>query len=196
MSLAFSDRSNPPQPRCPGAPLRRAQDRSLPCQLRHGVLTLTEVVVADLSLLICDVQCRPVVVGKGAPDSVVAIERNRVFHPHVIGCLDHVIDVALEAELWSMNPYHSQAVIVVFGGPLTHIRQRSKPVDAGVGPELHSDDASLEPLWGKRLRVEPSGCALERWQTALARQDLRSGLPMRGEEVPIEAHRKPPPSSR
>src|SRR5918993_4501828 len=91
-----------------------------------------------------------------------------------------------------MNPDHAQALTVVFGGPLTHVRQRSKPVDARVRPELHRDDASTEPLGPQRLRVEPSGRALERRQAALARQDFRSDLPMRAEE----AHRKPPPSSR
>src|SRR5215212_2484986 len=160
--------------------------------LRHGVLTLTEVVVADLSVLICYVERRPEVIGEGAPDGVVAIESDRVIHPHLFGGLNHVVDVLLEAELGSMNPDHTEAVMVVFVGPLTHVRQRSKPVDTGVGPELHSDDASLEPLWGERIRVEPFCCALERRQATLAGQDLRFGLPMRWEE----AHRKPPPSSR
>src|SRR5215216_7379734 len=91
-----------------------------------------------------------------------------------------------------MNPDHPQALIVVFVGPLTHVRQRSKPVDARVRPELHRDEVSAEPLGRQRLGVEPSGGALERRQGALARQDFRFGLPMRGEE----AHRKPPPPSR
>src|SRR5688500_8426321 len=95
-----------------------------------------------------------------------------------------------------MNPDDPQALIVVFSGPLTRGRQRSKPVDARVRPELHSDDASAEPLGRQRLRVEPSGGALERRQAALARQDFRFGLPMRGEEALEETHRKPPPSSR
>src|SRR3712207_6001253 len=154
--------------------------------------TLAEVVVADPSLLVRDVQRRPVVIGEGAPDGVVAIERDRVIHPHVPGGRDHVVDVPLEPELGCVNPDHGQALILVFRGPLAHVRQRSQPVDARVRPELHRDDASAEPLGPQRLRVEPSGRALERRQAALARQDFRSGLPMRGEE----AHRKPPPSSR
>src|ERR671913_1742460 len=91
-----------------------------------------------------------------------------------------------------MNPDHNQALILVLGGPLTHVGKRSKPVDARVGPELHRDDASLEPLGRQRLRVEPSGRALERGQAALARQDFRSCLPMRAEE----SHRKSPLLSR
>src|SRR3712207_3403056 len=108
--------------------------------------TLAEVVVADASLLIRDVQRWPVVIGEGAPDGVVAIERNRVIHPHLLGGRDHVVDVALEAELGRMNPDHAQALILVFRGPLTHVRQRSQPVDARVRPELHGDYASAEPL--------------------------------------------------
>src|SRR5215203_3466640 len=91
-----------------------------------------------------------------------------------------------------MNPDHGQPPILVFRGPLPHVRQRSQPVDAGVRPELHRDDASAQPLGPQRLGVEPTGGALERRQAALARQDFRSDLPMRGEE----AHRKPPPPSR
>src|SRR5215207_2122930 len=59
-----------------------------------------------------------------------------------------------------------------------------------------SFDSSAEPPSCQLLRVEPSGRALERRQASLARQDFRSGLPMRGEEALEEAHRKPPPPSR
>ena len=59
---------------------------------------------------------------EGAPDGVVAIKGNGVIHPHVLGGCDHVVDVALEAELGRMNPDHAQALIVVFVGPLTHVR--------------------------------------------------------------------------
>src|SRR3712207_1415565 len=108
--------------------------------------TLAEVVVPDPSLLIRDVQRRPVVIGEGAPDGVVAIERDRVIHPHVPGGRDHVVDVPLEPELGGMNPDHDQVLILVFRGPLTHVWQRSQPVDARVRPELHRDDASAKPL--------------------------------------------------
>src|SRR5215207_1933443 len=95
-----------------------------------------------------------------------------------------------------MNPDHGQALLPVFGGPLAHVGQSSKPIDARVGPELHRHDASLEPLWCKRLGAQPTGGALEGRQAALARQDCRSGLPVCGEEVQEGAHRKPPPPSR
>src|ERR687896_509739 len=49
--------------------------------------------------LIRDVQRRPEVIVEGAPDGVVAIKRNRVINPHVFGGREHVLDVALEAEL-------------------------------------------------------------------------------------------------
>src|SRR5215218_7162138 len=176
--------------------LARFAEQLLNNHLGHGVLTLAEVVVADPPLLVRDVQRRPEVIGEGAPDGVVAIKRNWVIHPHLPGGRDHVVDVALEAELGRMNPDHAQALIVVFLGPLTHVRQRSQPVDARVRPELHRDDASAQPLGRQRLGVEPSGGALQRRQAALARQDFRFGLPMRGEEALEEAHRKPPPSSR
>jgi hypothetical protein len=95
-----------------------------------------------------------------------------------------------------MNPDHAQAVIVVFVGPLTHVGQRSKPVDARVGPELHRDDATAEPLGGERLGAQPPGRALEGRQAALARQEIRSSLPMRAEDALDDAHSKPPPPSR
>ena len=94
--------------------LARFAKQLLNNHLRHGVLALAEVVVADPSLLIGDVERRPEVVGEGAPYGVVAIERNRVIHPHLPGGRDHVVDVALEAELGRMNPDHAQALILVF----------------------------------------------------------------------------------
>jgi hypothetical protein len=49
----------------------------------------------------------------------------------------------------------------------------AQPVDAGVGQEVDEDDPSAEALRCQRLRIEPAGRTLERWDVALDRKDVR-----------------------
>ena len=49
--------------------------------LGHRVLALAEVVVPDAPCRVREVDRRPVVVREGAPDGVVAIDRDRVSTP-------------------------------------------------------------------------------------------------------------------
>src|SRR3954464_11582735 len=60
-------------------------------------------------------------------------------------------------------------------GPATPVRQRAQPVDAGVGPELDQDDAAAQQLGGQRLRVEPSGRAVQGRQSPFGAQGPASG---------------------
>ena len=61
-------------------PLRAGvDDQLLDHHLDHRVLALAEVVVADPPIDFGNVDRRPEMVGEGPPDTVVAVDRNRVF---------------------------------------------------------------------------------------------------------------------
>ena len=77
----------------------RLEEQLLDDHLGHGVLALAEVVVADPSLGVGDVQGRPVVVGERLPDAVVAVDRDRVVDLELPRPRDDVVDVPLEPEL-------------------------------------------------------------------------------------------------
>jgi hypothetical protein len=53
--------------------------------LGHLVVALTEAVMADLPLCIDEVQRRPVVVAERIPDPIVAVDRDRIGNPQVVG---------------------------------------------------------------------------------------------------------------
>jgi hypothetical protein len=77
------------------------------------VVTLAEAVVANLPLGVDEVQRRPVVVGEGAPDRVVVVDRDRVVDPQVFDLSADVVEVVLEVELGRVDANHHQPVILV-----------------------------------------------------------------------------------
>ena len=81
----------------PSAPASMQQ--LLDDHLVHGVLALTEVVIADPALGVGDVEGRPEVVGERLPDAVVAVDRDGVFDAESARPLDDVVEVPLEPEL-------------------------------------------------------------------------------------------------
>jgi hypothetical protein len=122
--------------------------------------------VPDSSLCIGDVGGRPVLVVEGAPDRVVAVERDRILDRHLLRSLAHVVGVLLERELGRVNADHHQPVLLVLLRPRPDVRERAEPVDAGVRPEVDEDDFPLEVRGRERLRIEPPGGAVERRQLA------------------------------
>ena len=113
-----------------------------------------------------DVDRRPEVIREGAPDAVVAVDRDGELDAQGAGLRDDVVEVPLETELGGVDADDGQPGVRVFRGPGPDVGQRAQPVDARVGPEVDEDDAPLEPLGRQRLRVEPARRAIERGQVA------------------------------
>jgi hypothetical protein len=95
--------------------------------------------VANTSARIDEVEGWPVLVLEGAPDCVLAVDRNGVLDFHLPYRTTDVVDVAFERELGGMYPNHER--FPVLARPGANIWQRAQPVDAGVGPEV--DETTL-----------------------------------------------------
>ena len=64
-----------------------------------------------------DVERRPEVVVEGAPDAVVAVDRDRVLDAEVARLRDDVVEVPLEAELGRVDADDGQPGVRVLRGP-------------------------------------------------------------------------------
>src|SRR5262249_31313641 len=142
---------------------------------RPLVVPFAELMVAYPSLRVDEVEGWPVLVLEGAPDGVIAVDRDRIADPHVPDRAADVVDVLLERELGSMDADDGQPPVLVLLGPGSDIGKRAQPVDAGVGPDVDDDDVAAQTRRRQRLRIEPSGRARERGQVAFDRQFRRSG---------------------
>src|ERR1700734_1115923 len=96
--------------------------------------------MADMSSRVYEVEGRPVVVGKGTPYRVVAVEGDRVGDPQGLGGLADVAGDVLEPELGRVHADHDQPVVSVFRGPGPDVGELAQPVDAGIGPEVSQHD--------------------------------------------------------
>src|SRR6266446_2975190 len=85
------------------------------------VFTLAELMVPNAPLRIDNVKGRPILVLESAPYRKVAIDRDRIVDPHVLGGSANVVDVLLECEFGSVDADHDQALILVFLGPCADI---------------------------------------------------------------------------
>src|SRR5215831_223798 len=139
---------------------------------RHLVFTFAEVMVTDPSLRIDDIE--------GGPDRIVAIDRDRITDPHVLGCAADVVDVLFKWELGGVHTDHDQPLVLVLFGPGANIGKCAKPVDAGVGPDVYENDMAAQAARRQWLRVEPSGRAGERWQVTFDGQLCRSAHVLSG----------------
>jgi hypothetical protein len=70
------------------------------------IATLPEMAVADDAFRADEVQRRPVVVFKGAPNRVVVVERNRVVDRALTDRFAHTVGSVLKAELGCVDPDH------------------------------------------------------------------------------------------
>src|SRR5262249_24872269 len=70
------------------------------------VLALAELMMANMPLRIDEIERRPIVVVEGAPDRIVAIDRDRIIDPQVLRGVANVIDVSFESELRRVYTNH------------------------------------------------------------------------------------------
>ena len=130
--------------------------------LRLLVAAFAEVVVADDSLGIDEVQRGPVVVVECAPDRIVVVDCDRVVDLSLGRRLPHAIDLVLERELRRVDADHDQPVVSVGLRPGADVRLRAQPVDARQRPEVHQHDAPAQLGRAEWLGVEPLGRSVER----------------------------------
>ena len=147
--------------------------------LRLLVAPFAEVVVADDAVRVDEVERRPVVVGEGAPDLVVVVDRDRVVDLSLLRRLPDAVDLVLERELRRVDSDDDQPVVPVGLRPGADVWLLAQPVDARQRPEVHQDDVAAQPGGAEWLGVEPRGRPVERGHvqatsnTVIARQSLR-----------------------
>src|SRR4029079_6023695 len=107
------------------------------------VLALAELMIANLSTCIDEVQRRPILVPEGPPDRIVVVDDDRPVDSHRLHRPAHVLEIVLERELRRMYADDDDARLVPLG-PGTHVRKRAQPVDARVGAEIHDHDFPCE----------------------------------------------------
>src|SRR6266436_1729898 len=117
--------------------------------------------IPNAPLRIDNIEGRPVFVLESTPYRVVAIDRDRIFDPHVLRGPADVVDVLLESELGRVHADHHQTLTLVFLGPRADIGEGAQPIDAGVGPDVDHDDFSAQAGRGQRWRIEPPGRTVE-----------------------------------
>src|ERR1019366_2926029 len=132
--------------------------------LRLSIPSLAELMVANTSPCIDEIESRPNLVVEGAPYCVVVVDRNRIIDLHVIDRPADVIDVLLERELRSLHTDYHQSLSLVLFGPCTNVGECAQGVNAGIGPEIDEDDFSSQARSRQWLRVEPRCRAAERRQ--------------------------------
>src|SRR5580704_15783010 len=104
--------------------------------LRAGVLALAELLIPDVSLGIDKIESWPKDVVERIPDRVFIVNRNGIVDVHLSQRGANIIHVLLEIKLRSVYPNHNQTLRTVFCIPCADIRQRSSPIDTGIGPKL------------------------------------------------------------
>jgi hypothetical protein len=105
------------------------------------VLALAEVMLANASTRINEVEGWPVLVPEGTPNCVIVIDRDGVLDPHLPHRTTDVVDVPFERELRCVHADHDERVPVLLR-PGANIWKPAQPVDAGVGPEIDEHDFS------------------------------------------------------
>src|SRR4051812_26578293 len=90
---------------------------------RAFVFALAELVMSNMSLWIDEIQGRPIFVVEGAPYRMVAIDRDRISHSHVLHRPADMVNVFLESKLGRVHANHHQSLILVLLSPCAHIGQ-------------------------------------------------------------------------
>src|SRR5262249_55933898 len=115
------------------------------------VVTLAEAMVPNATLRVDEVKSGPVMVGEGAPDLIVVIDRDRPIDAHCPGGTLHVVEFVLKRELRRVHTnHHHESLVLVSLGPCAHERMRAQPVDACVSPELDKHDLAVQASRGER----------------------------------------------
>ena len=77
------------------------------------VLALAEVMLANASARIDEVERGPVLVLERAPDRVVVVDHDRILDPHLLHGAAHVVDVLFERELGCVHADHDEPLPVL-----------------------------------------------------------------------------------
>src|SRR5215211_5511236 len=88
-------------------------EQLLDAALELLVASFAEMVVADDAVPVGEVQRRPVVVGEGAPDLVVVVDRDGIVDGSLLRRAAHAVDVVLEGELRGVDDDDDQPVVAV-----------------------------------------------------------------------------------
>src|SRR5882757_11589991 len=118
----------------------RLGQQRLNLSLRACVLTFAELPIADVSLSVEEIEGGPINVMERIPNRVFIVNRNRVVNVHLSQRGPNIIHVLLEIKLRSVHANHDQALLTVFCSPGANVRQRSPPIDTGVGPKLNGNN--------------------------------------------------------
>src|SRR5579859_2522773 len=127
-------------------------------QFLNRLLTLTvsalaKVSVTEITLLIEQVLCWPVAVGKRFEDLTVAVDYDRIREPEFADSPLHVRFVLREGELWCVHTDDCQSLVAVALVPRLHIRQRADAIDAGVIPKIDQYGTATQLAKAQRWRV-------------------------------------------
>jgi hypothetical protein len=93
--------------------------------LRLVVSSFAEVLIADHSVWIDEVERRPIVIVECSPDFIVVVDHDRIIDRSFLRRQLHPVDLVLEGELRRMDSKHDQPVIAVGLRPRPDVRFRA-----------------------------------------------------------------------
>jgi hypothetical protein len=134
------------------------------------------MVVANCPLCVDEVVARPILVVKGFPDRVVAVDRYRVCDFQVLNGLRHVRLIFFKGELGCVHANYNQAVILVFLRPRLHIGNGPEAIDARIGPEIDDNDLAFQTLTRAGHGIQPGDRAVETRQRSFVSELYLSRL--------------------
>ena len=140
-------------PKCAGIGLAQ---RRLDAHLSSQIFALAQMVEADIALRIDQKFTRPTFVVEGLPDVIGVVEHHRMRDAKFGAGLLDLPTLAGKLELRRMHANRHQAVLLVLGCPLHHIRQGAYAVDAGVIPKIHQHHFAAHRAQGDRVAVDPA----------------------------------------
>src|SRR5262249_8198626 len=126
---------------------------------------LAEVMLANGSFGVNQIQRWPVLIVERTPDRVVAVHDHGVIDLHLPYCAADIVRVVFERELWRVHADEDERLPILLP-PSAKVRQRTQPIDARVGPEVDDDDLPGKAWRGQSGRVEPLDGVTNRRQLA------------------------------
>src|SRR5262245_17499547 len=100
--------------------------------------------VPDTPLRIDEILRRPIIVIEGAPNNVLAVNRDGIVDPQRFDLAADVVDVLFKSEFRGMDADDNQSLVLVLFRPGAEIGLRAQPIDAGVCPEMDKNDLSAQ----------------------------------------------------
>src|SRR3954453_15558705 len=112
--------------------------------------------VAQVSILVEQVFCRPITVGKGFPDLAIIVDHDGVGQTKFANAPLDVGFVLRKGEFRGVHPDHGESLIAVALVPGLHVREGADAVDASVIPEIDQHDPPAQLSKTKRSGIQPS----------------------------------------